>query len=47
MSIHNFKIRTRLMVAFGLMVALILIIGGTAALKSQLLIGGRIRQGRP
>jgi len=39
MSIHNFKIRTRLMVAFGLMVALILIIGGTAALKSQLLIG--------
>ena len=39
MSIRNLKIRTRLMVAFGLMVALILIIGGTAVLKSRSLNG--------
>ena len=39
MSIHNLKIRTRLTIAFGLMVALILIIGGTAALKSRVLLG--------
>ncbi|QXL83478.1 methyl-accepting chemotaxis protein [Comamonas sp. NLF-1-9] len=39
MSIQDLKIRTRLILAFGLMVALILVIAAAALLKSQQLLG--------